>query len=70
MGWYFSKDRPTNRMIRVSLVLTTTMTAALTAFDEMPTIVTSDQLPVDWVILDRGVQFVRNLRQLSHDDDV
>jgi hypothetical protein len=57
-------------MIRVSLVLTTTMTAALTAFDEMPTIVTSDQLPVDWVILDRGVQFVRNLRQLSHDDDV
>jgi hypothetical protein len=57
-------------MIRVPLVLTTTMTAALTAFDEMPTIVTGDQLPVDWVILDRGVQFVRNLRQLSHDDDV
>jgi hypothetical protein len=57
-------------MIQVSLVLTTTMTAALTAFDEMPTVVTCDQLPIDWVILDRGVQFVRNLRQLSHDEDV
>jgi hypothetical protein len=57
-------------MIQVHLVLTTTMTAALTAFDKMPTIVTGDQLPIDWVILEGGVQFVRNLRQLSHDDDV
>jgi hypothetical protein len=57
-------------MIPEPLVLTTTMTAALTAFDEMPTIVTCDQFPIDGVIFDRGVQFVRNLRQLSHDDDV
>jgi len=49
-------------------VLKATMRTTLTAFDEVPAVVASDQLRIDGEIFDDAEEFSRELRYLPHID--